>query len=154
GRRSAALVGAAVLLVVLAGPAGATPTIIRETITTASTDSGLQHDCRAGVTGTITGTDVLTYQSVETAQGFHFVGTAVDTGRIDWSDGTYAIIYSIDHLSFNTGKGDVVFTTAHWDTGDNYAADGTFLFRVTFRSTEHFTVTKGDITRIEFERGH
>ena len=130
-------------------------TIVRETITTPFSETDIPHDCRPGVTGTLQGTDVLSYQSVETANGFHITGTIADSGRIDWSDGTYTIIESVDRFAFNAvGKGTEVLTLAHEDSGDFYSADGSFEFRVTFHLVEHFTVTDGDVTRIDFERGH
>jgi hypothetical protein len=134
-------------------PASAGATVFRETITGTSTETGIPDDCRPGVTGTIVGTGVVSYQSVETTQGFHITGTETDTGRIDWSDGSYSIIGSVDHFSYATGKGAEVFTNAHQDSGDTYTADGVFLFRVTFHTTERFTIA-GGVLRVEFERGH
>ena len=89
----------------MAAPASAEVTIIRDTITTPIFDTGLTDDCRAGVTGTITGTDVVSFQTVETSVGFHTTGTTVDTARIDWSDGSYSIIESIDHFSSGPSGG-------------------------------------------------
>ncbi len=101
------------------------------------------------------GTDVLSFQSVETSLGFHIVGKDGGTGRIDWTDGTYTIVESIDRFSFDAvGNGTTVNTVAHEDSGDFYSADGVFQFRDTFHEVEHITVTKGDVTRVEFERGH
>lgn len=128
--------------------------VTRQTITTPFSDTGLTDDCLPGLTGTIVGTDVVSLQSVETANGFHVAGTDVATGRIDWSDGSYTIIGSTDHFSFNAvGQGTTVFTEAHKDFGDVYSAAGVFLFRETFHSTEHFTVTNGAVTRVEFDKG-
>jgi len=149
----------AALLAVSAGtamtaPASAAAIVIRDTVTSDFSETGLTHDCRPGVTGTINGTDVVSSQSVETSEGFHVSGTTVDTGRIDWSDGTYTIIESVDHFSFNAvGSGTTVFTNAHTDSGNFYTADGVFLFRDTFHTVERFTVT-GGVVRVEFERGH
>jgi hypothetical protein len=134
-------------------PASAGATVFRETITGSSTETGLRDDCRPGVTGTIVGTGVVSYQSVETAEGFHIVGTETDTGRIDWSDGSYSVIGAVDHFSYTTGKGVEVFTNAHQDFVDTYTADGVFLFRETFHTTERFTIA-GGVLRVEFERGH
>src|SRR5712691_3934268 len=113
--------GAAGLLAIsavmgMAAPASAAATVTRDTITTPIFETGLADDCRAGLSGTLVGTDVLSFQSVETAEGFHFSGTEGGPGRIDWSDGTYTIIESVDHLSFNAvGHGTTVFTSAHED---------------------------------------
>ena len=82
----------------MAAPASAEATIIRDTSTTPIFETGLTDDCRAGVTGTLTGTHVLSFQSVETSVGFHITGTVVDTGCIDWSDGSYTIIESVTTL--------------------------------------------------------
>lgn len=135
-------------------PAAGSTTIVRQSVTTSGTESGLTHDCRPGVTGVINGVDVMTSQSVETATGFHIHGTFADTGRIDWSDGTYTLIESVDHFSFNAvGKGTNVFSETHTDSGDFYSADGVFQFRDTFHEVEHFTETNG-VVRVESEKGH
>jgi hypothetical protein len=152
------LAGAALLTIAagtaMTAPASAAPIIIRDTITTPIFETAV-HDCRPGVTGTVVGTDVLSFQSVETPQGFHFEGTFKDTGRIDWSDGSYTLIESVDLTSFNAvGQGTTVFTNAHTDAGDFFSSSGVFEFRDTFHLIEHTTVTNGDVTRVDFERGH
>lgn len=101
------------------------------------------------------GTSVLSFQSIETPEGFHFEGTVTDTGRIDWSDGSYSLGGSVDHILFNAvGQGTTVFTKAHADALDNFSPSGEFEFRDTFHLIEHVTVTNGDVTRVEFEMGH
>ena len=136
-------------------PASAAPIIIRDTITTPAFETGLTDDCRPGLTGTLVGTDVFSFQSVETPQGFHIQGTDGGPGRIDWSDGSYTLIESTDHLAFNVvGHGTAVFTDAHTDSGDFFSPSGVFQFRQTFQEIKHFTVTNGDVTRVDFERGH
>ena len=159
-KRIGLAVAFAALLAVSAGtamtaPASAAAIVIRDTITTTSSDTGLTDDCRPGLTGTIVGTDVFSFQSVETPQGFHIEGTIKGTGRIDWSDGSYTLIESFDHFAFNAvGQGTSVFAEAHTDSGDFFSPSGVFQFRETFHEIEHFTVTNGELTRVEFERGH
>jgi len=158
-KKIALRLAAAALLAVAAGtamtaPASAAPIIIRDTITTPILDTAVD-DCRPGVTGTVVGTDVFSFQSVETPQGFHIEGTFTDTARIDWSDRSYTLIESVDTFSFNAvGQGTSVFTNAHTDAGDFFSPSGVFEFRDTFHEIEHVTVTNGDVTRVEFERGH
>jgi hypothetical protein len=137
----------------IATPASAAAIVIRDTVTSPISATDLADDCRAGITGTLAGTQVTDYQSVETSTGFHISGTTSDTGRIDWSDGSYTIIEAVDHFSFATGKQATVFTNAHKDSGNTYTGAGVFLFRSTFHIVERFTVT-GGVTRVEFERGH
>ena len=150
---------AAALLAVSAGTAmtalaSAAPIINRDTVTSPIFETGLTHDCRPGLTGTIVGTNVFSFQSVETSNGFHIHGTVVDTARIDWSDGSYTLIDSVDHFSFNAvGQGTEVFTEAHTDSGDFFSAAGVFEFRQTFHEIKHFTVTDG-VVRVDFEKGH
>ena|SRR5215213_5685735 len=150
---------AAALLAISAGtamtaPASAAPIIIRDTVTNPIFETGLTDDCRPGLTGTIVGTDVMSFQSVETTEGFHTDGTFVDTGRIDWSDGSYTLIDAVDHFSFNAvGHGTAVFTETHTDTGDFFSAGGVFQFRRTFHEVEHFTVTNG-VVRVDLNKGH
>ena len=145
---------AMVTVLVGAVPALAAPIIIRDTLTSPIFETGLTQDCRPGLTGTIVGTNVFSFQSVETPQGFHIRGTFVDTGRIDWSDGSYTLIDSIDHFSFNAvGQGTEVFTEAHTDSGDFFSAAGVFEFRDMFHEIKHFTVTDG-VVRVDLEKGH
>jgi hypothetical protein len=135
-------------------PASAAAVVTRDTVTGTATESGLLDDCRPGITGTIVGAHVLTFQTVEASDGFHFTGTDSGTGRIDWSNGSYTLIGFTDHLSFTAARtGTTVFTNAHVDSGDTYAADGTFLYRGTFHVAEHMTVTNGAVS-VEFETGH
>jgi hypothetical protein len=138
----------------MAGPASAAPIIIRETVSSPIFETGVPHDCRPSLTGTIVGTDVLSYQSVETAQGFHIHGTIVDTARIDWSDGSYTLTESVDRFSFNAaGQGTEVFTETHKDSGDFFSPAGVFEFRATFQEVAHVTVTDG-IVRVDLQKGH
>ena len=139
----------------MTAPASAAPPIIiRDTVTSPIFETGLTDDCLPGLTGTIVGPDVMSYQSVETLQGFHIHGTFVDTGRIDWSDGSYTLIESVDTFAFNAvGQGTSILAVAHTDVGDFFSPSGVFEFRDTFHLVEHFTVTNGDVTRVEFERG-
>jgi hypothetical protein len=130
GRTLATVLGAAVLSLALAGPASAAAIVIRGAVTTPIFETDLPDDCRPGITGVLSGTDVVSYQSVETSQGFHIVLTVVDTGQIAWSDGTYTIIEAIGHGSFvNTVAGTTVSTVAHEDSGNTYSVDGVFLSR-------------------------
>ena len=153
------VLAAAALLAISAGtamaaPASAAPIIIRETVTSPTFETGLTDDCLPGLTGTIVGTDVLSFQSVETPQGFHIHGTDGGTARIDWSDGSYTLIEAVDRFSFNAvGQGTTVFAEAHTDAGDFFSADGVFQFRKTFHEIEHVTVTDG-VVRVEFQKGH
>ena len=137
----------------LAAPAMGSATVIRDTVTTPFFEAGVPHDCRPGVTGTVTGTDVTTTQSVETSTGFHIHGKSGGPGRIDWSDGTYTLIQSVDRFSFTAAaKGTTTFTNTHVDSGDFYSADGVFQFRDTFHEVEHFIVTNG-VVRVDFSKG-
>jgi hypothetical protein len=139
---------------VAAASASATATIVRETITQHVSETGLTDDCRPGITGDLQGTEVIQYQSVETANGFHVHGTDGGPGRIDWSDGSYSVIDSVDRFSLNTvGNGTENFSLTHVDTGTTYAADGTFLFRIAFHEVQHVTVANG-VLRVDLERGH
>jgi hypothetical protein len=128
--------------------------VSRDTVTTPFFETGVPHDCRPGITGTVTGTDVTSTQSVETSTGFRIHGKNVDSGRIDWSDGTYTLIQSVDHFSFSAvGEGTTTFTDTHKDAGDFYSADGVFQFRDTFHEVEHFIATNG-VVRVDFAKGH
>ena len=153
GRALAGVLGAGALLLVLA-PASAAATVTRVTTTTPTFDSGLSDDCRPGLTGTLVGTSVVTFQRVDTPLGFHIDQTETDTGTITWSDGSYSIIESVDHLTRNIfDSGMRVKTNAHEDSVNTYTADGVFLFRETFHEIEHLTFID-DVYRVRFDRGH
>ena len=137
---------------ITAPPASAASPVTRTTITTPFTESGIPDDCRPGITGDITGTQVLDLQVVPTASGVHLNGFDTGTGRIDWNDGSYSLVGSIDRFSSHDGPRKTVYTDAHQDAGNTYSADGTFLFRGTLHSVEQFTVEDGVITNIW--RGH
>jgi len=152
-RALAVALGVAALSLALFGPASAQAIVTRGSVTTPFSEGGLSDDCRPDITGTINGIDTITYQTVRTAEGYHVVQTVVDTGRIDWSDGTYTLIESADHVTFyDTVTGTTVATAAHQDSGNTYSADGAFLWRVTFHIVERFTVS-GGVLRVEIERG-
>jgi hypothetical protein len=158
-KRTALALATTVLLALAMGlvtgpPAAGSATILRETVTTPFSEGGLTHDCEPGVTGVLNGVGVTTTQSVETATGFHIHGTITGDGRIDWSDGTYTVIDSVDHFSFvAVGQGTSTFAETHVDSGDFYSEDGEFLFRLTFHEVEHFTVTNG-VVRVDLSKGH
>lgn len=134
--------------------ASAAPIIIRETVTTPFSETGIPHDCRPGITGTLAGIDTLSSQSVETSQGFHIQATDTATGRIDWSDGSYTLIESVDHFSFNNvGNSTTNVTNTHADSGDFYSAAGVFEFRLTVQDVKHFTITDG-VVRVDMSKGH
>lgn len=122
-----------------ASPAAAAAVVIRETFTSTGSASGLLDDCRPGITGTISGPEVVDLQRVTTPTGFHIDGTVTDTGRFDWSDGTYSNIGEVNHFSFTTGMQTTVYTNAHADFVDIYSATGVFLKRDTFHLVERIT---------------
>jgi hypothetical protein len=156
----AAFLTAAVLSLVVAAPISAGALIIRDTVTMTGSETGLVDDCRTGITGTIVGTDVtdiliVDYPPVDfPPTGYHISVTDSGTGQITWSDGTYTLIESVDHISFiTTTNGTVVFTDAHEDSGNTYTAAGVFLARTTFHLVSKFTAT-GGVVRVNFERSH
>jgi hypothetical protein len=149
----AALVAMAVVAVTSPG-ASADAVVTRQTVTGPVSDTGLTDGCHPGLTGTLTRTASADFQFVQTSTGFHVEGTEIDTGRIDWNEGSYTIIGSTDHFIFEIMPGTFVHTTAHVDFGDTYSADGTFLFTVTFHQTEHVTTTNGVVTRVDFVINH
>jgi hypothetical protein len=131
--------------------------VTRQTFRVPFSDTGLTDGCNPGATGSIVGTANFSFQDVRTATGFLVVSAVeVDTGRIDWINGWYTIIASTDRFGFEiAAQGTtVVNTDAHVDFGDSYSADGVFLFRETFHAAEHFTVTNGTVTRVQFDTGH
>ena len=140
---------------VMAASALAGASVTYQTFTSSFSDTGLTDGCLPGATGAIAGTAVVNLETIQTTTDVHVVGTEVDSGRIDWSNGDYTIIGSTDRFSFNgQAQGTFVNTDAHQDFGNVYSADGVLLFRETFKAAEHFTVTNGSVTRVEFVLGH
>ena len=84
-------------LAVTALPVWAAATVVRGTEEIPIGETNLTDECRPGITGELSGTAVTRFRSTETANGFHIAGTTTDTGRIDWSDGSYTLIGSINH---------------------------------------------------------
>ena len=158
-RKIALGLAAAALLAISAGtamtaPASANPIIIRDNFTIPIFEPGLTDDCRPGLTGILVGTAVISFQSVETPQGFHIHITINGPGRIDWSDGSYTLIDSVDHTSIHdVGQGTSVFAETHTDGADFYSAAGVFEFRRTFHEVEHFTASNG-VVRVDLNKGH
>jgi hypothetical protein len=137
----------------MAASASAGAVVTRASMTTVGDPETIQSDnCGMGI---ISGTDTVTYTSVQTPTGgFHIAGTDTATGRIDWSDGSYSLVGSTDHFSFNATAGTAVETVAHTDFADNYSADGILESQGTLYSVEHFTVTNGVIVRVAFDFNH
>jgi hypothetical protein len=117
-------------------------------------EHNITDDCLPGAKGSLKATSLITEQTVETSTGIRLTGTEVDAGRIDWTNGDYALVGSTDRYNFafsDAAQGTFENTDAHEDYGDFYSADGTFLFRETYHAAEHITVTNGVVTRHEFE---
>jgi hypothetical protein len=152
GRRLTGVLGAAALFFVLS-PASVAATITHATIATSSFETGLTDDCRPGLTGTLVGTGVTRYTAVETPFGYHIEETDRGTGQITWSDGSYSIIESADHISFNLERGQRVFTNSHQDSANTYTAGGVFLFRLMFFEVTHRTFIDG-VLQVEVVRNH
>lgn len=137
-----------------AAPASAAAIVMRDTITTSFTESGVPNDCRPGVTGSLEGTEVVDFQTVETEEGFHLTFTITESTRIDWNDDTHAMFETSEHFAFNAVEnGTMVSTLVQQSSGKTFSADGAFLYSLTFHLVAHVTVTNGDVTRVEFERG-
>jgi hypothetical protein len=149
------LLAATVLAAAFATALGASAAAVTRTTETAVMhEPGLTNDCGPSVSGTLDGTGITTAQTVENGHGFHVTGTSTGTGRIDWNDGSYTLIDSVDRFSFNAvGKGTTVFTETHTDSGDFYTADGVFRARQTFHEVEHLTVVDG-VVHVDFAKGH
>jgi hypothetical protein len=152
-RVCAVSLGVATLTVGMIAPASAATTVTRETTVAPIDAQGLTDDCRPGITGSLTGTETVKFQVV-TSQGDHRILTVTDVINIAWSDGSYTVGGSVDHISINVVGGEtIVFTNAHEDSGDTYSADGVFLYRGTFHLVERITLVDGDIKNA-IDRGH
>jgi len=148
---AAALVGAACWALGTT-PALAAAIVTQQNITTPVGPIPIDSDsCHPGATGTLTGTDTARSVTVQVGDQFHLSLTDSGPGRIDWTDGSYSIISSTDHIAFNAGTGTVVFADSHVDTADNYSPTGVLESSGRFKAVEHLTVTNGVITRVAFD---
>jgi hypothetical protein len=100
----------------------------------------VQDPCSEGVTGTISGTDILSGHYNNSPDLFHFEGTETVDYRVDFNDGRYAIGASSERLAFSASGGRAEIET---HTGRNqatvYAADGSVIGTVTIRNVFHIT---------------
>jgi hypothetical protein len=131
---------AAVALAADASAAAITGTFYEQQTTT-SPDQSI---C-TGLHGTTTNTATVVGHYVNTGRTFHFEGTLTQDYRSDWSDGTYTISNTPDHMSFNTNGGDSVHTESQMDQGTVYAADGSVIGTVTVKTLSHITVHDGNV---------
>jgi hypothetical protein len=149
------LVAAASALFVGVLPAHAGSAVISTyTLEDTFKEKNITDDCLPGAKGSLEATSVITEQKVETSTGFRLTGLAVDSGRIDWTNGDYTIVGSTDRYTVDysvPAQGTFQNTDAHQDYGDFYTADGTLLFRQVFWSAEHTTITNGDVTRYDYK---
>ena len=148
--RSVALLS---LLLAVPGVAlAASPAIVvRETITFPFTFEEPDFFC-TGHSAVATGTETLSYQTVETAKGFHVQGIDEGSFTATIEGGGYALGGSIDRFAFNAGPGDTVNNDTHVDWISIYGPDGEFLFDATFRVVEKFTITGDGHVRVDFAR--
>lgn len=167
--RLACLIAAALLLP--AGTAHAEATVLRFEFTTPFTDFVPSDDCRPDLSATVTGTEVLVGQRVETPSGgFRLHGSITSTFTIQFSDGSYGVGESTDHFAAPfviNGPGQEsatsVSTFAHVDSVKVYNSDGQVIGTATFHSVEHITFKdlpplggppgENDIIRVSFDRG-
>ena len=78
-----------------------------------------------GVTGTISGTDILSGHYNNSPALFHFEGTETVDYRVDFNDGRYAIGASSERLAFSASGGRAeIETHIGRDQATAYAADG------------------------------
>ena len=166
--RLACLIAAAVL--VPTGTAHAEATLVRFEFTTPFTDFVPTDDCRSDLSATVTGTEVLVGQRVETpSSGFRLHGLITATFTIRFSDGSYGVGESSDRFAapevINASQQTAisVVTFAHVDSVTIYDAGGQVIGTATFRLVEHITFKdlpplggppgENDIIRVSFERG-
>ncbi len=96
--------------------------------------------CLPDVAGTLSGTDTVAGQLVDTGRGVHVSGTETQDYRIDFTDGRYLLSHSPTHFEFDANQlGRDVFTAAQQDRGTLYYSDGTPIGPVTVFTLSHIT---------------
>jgi hypothetical protein len=170
-RTLACLIAAGLLVPAATAQAGAT--VLRFEFTTPFTDFVPSDDCRPGVSGIVTGTEVLVGQRVEApppSTGYRLHGLVTDTFTIQFSDGSYGVGESSDRFAApfvingpSHATATSVATFAHVDAMTVYDGDGHVIGTETFRVVEHITFKDypplggppgdNDIVRVSFDRG-
>lgn len=125
--------------------------IVRETLNFSGTFQEPDFFC-TGHSAVMTGTETLSYQTVETPQGFHVEGIDEGSWTATIEGGGSAVGGSIDRFAFNAGPGDTVNKDTHVDWATIYGPDGEFLFDATFRVVEKFTITGDGHVVVDFAR--
>jgi hypothetical protein len=98
------------------------------------------YPCFEGVTGTISGTDILSGHYNNSPALFHFDGTETVEYRIAFNDGRYAIGGSSERVSFGASGGRAeIETNTGREQATVYAPDGSVIGTVTIRSVFHVT---------------
>jgi hypothetical protein len=168
---SAAL--AALAMLVPAAAAQAAATVVRfGPITTPITDFIPSDDCRPSLSASVTGTDVLVGQIVQTpppSSGSIFEGQDTTTLTVRYSDGSYALGTSsfrfvgpemfLGPPSDPTRVSIVTFPSR--DSLTIYDASGQVIGSETFRAIEHYIIddlppfgpSDNDVVRVSFEHG-
>jgi hypothetical protein len=108
----------------------------------------------AGVVITLTGTDTITGQTVETETGFHFTGTDTFVYRMDFPNGSSVAGSQRERLSFDANPlhGVVTITGALLEKGTIYDASGNVVGFERFNNIFHTTIVDGTAV-VEFSKG-
>jgi hypothetical protein len=161
----------ATALLVPAAMAHAEATVQRFEFTTPVTDFVASDECRPDVSATVSGTEVLVGQRVQTpppSSAFTLHGSITTTLTVQYSDGSYGVGGSTDRFA---GSGlsvgstldalTSVVTFVHVDSITVYDANGQLISTQTFRAVEHATVRDlpplggppgdEDLVRVEFD---
>jgi hypothetical protein len=134
-----------VALVAVALAAGASAAATTGTFYEQQATTSPDQSICTGLYGTTTNTATVVGHYVNTDGTFHFEGTLTQDYRSDWSDGTYLISDTPDHMSFNTNGGDSVHTESQMDRGTLYAPDGSVIGTVTVKTLSHITLHDGNV---------
>jgi hypothetical protein len=150
--RLATLLGAVAFLVAIVNPVAAAGLDIHGTATIPFSDPGPIPDaCRPGITGSVAGTDVYTWHNVRGDNVWHVNLIIDETATLSWSDGSYTLDASTQHITWDRLSG--WFTYTQQDAGNTYAADGQFLFRTTFKVVQRaFLSLDGGGVLTKFEK--
>ena len=132
---------AALGVLALAGPAygQASPTDFSQQEPISGSETGILA-CLPDLSGTITGTESVVGEYLDTGRGHHLRGTATQDYRIDFEDGRYLISHSPDHFEFRVNaQGQTRYTEVQQDWGILYTPNGQAIGRVTVFTLTHIT---------------
>ena len=130
-----------VIAFVAVQPAYGKATIVRFKFENTFSDTGGNECLSLEMIGIVNGTETVTGQIVDTDPGFHVYATTNLNYRVDFSDGSYVLGFSVEHITFSINRLDsrTTSTVAIHEPRTIYDADGQPIGKVMIHFISHIT---------------